>query len=164
MLLAPALWLCVIDIAHNCATVLHRIKCGLIWVALWLLQCILQSQKASWHCQRNYQKWTFLFQEEEEEEEEEEEISFAMPPSWVAPIQISPKGVHSLPFACLPANLLVDLGHLFVSLKNSAFRMFEVHQQSAVDQGMHLLLSWMHPLCTVSLWVGSPHSHTHFSC
>uniref|UniRef100_A0A8V0ZJQ7 Dynein regulatory complex subunit 7 n=1 Tax=Gallus gallus TaxID=9031 RepID=A0A8V0ZJQ7_CHICK len=28
---------------------------------------------------------------EEEEEEEEEEISFAMPPSWVAPIQISPK-------------------------------------------------------------------------
>ena len=40
-----------------------------------------------------------------------------------------------MPFACPPANLLVDLGHLFSSLKSSPFRMDKVQQRSAIDEG-----------------------------
>lgn len=89
-------------------------------------------------------------------------MSFDMPPSWVAPIQIYPRGTCSSHGFCLPpANLLVDLGHLFVSLE------FSLQKRSAVDEGStSYWFECLPPLhCLISLHA---HTHTHpptvFSC
>lgn len=50
-------------------------------------------------------------------------MCFQMPLSWVNRIAISPSGMYSSFAFCLPpADLSVDLGHLFISL-GSPFRM-----------------------------------------
>lgn len=86
-------------------------SCSLIAAVHSLETKCLLAQRSCQKC-----KSLLLFQQEDEEEEEKD-TSFAMPPTWVAPIQISPRGTYSLPFACLSANLSEHLGGLFISLK-----------------------------------------------
>ncbi|XP_031471055.1 dynein regulatory complex subunit 7 isoform X2 [Phasianus colchicus] len=83
-------WVNMQDCRNGCKDLVFDLSDAVHWEIMLSetdkpLQLLLGAEKENELFDRNVDDM------EEEEEEEEEEISFAMPPSWVAPIQISPK-------------------------------------------------------------------------
>eukprot|EP00076_Gallus_gallus_P010429 XP_004944089.1 dynein regulatory complex subunit 7 [Gallus gallus] len=83
-------WVNMQDCRNGCKDLVFDLSDAVHWEIMLSetdkpLQLLLGAEKKNELFDRNVDDM------EEEEEEEEEEISFAMPPSWVAPIQISPK-------------------------------------------------------------------------
>ncbi|XP_065589395.1 dynein regulatory complex subunit 7 [Cyrtonyx montezumae] len=84
-------WVNMQDCRHGCKDLVFDLSNSVYWEIMLSetdkpLQMLLGAEKKN-----ELLDWNVDDMQDEEEEEEEEEKRFAMPPSWVAPIQVSPK-------------------------------------------------------------------------